>query len=139
VPERWATQSDSSCSTQRILLSELLAQSDDVGPGVDVETDRGKLLVLTLSIEQVVEQEGLTISVRGSSDGQDWASKPLLTLPEKSYCGIYSALLNLANHPTVHFLRVEWKLRRWSKASPLPKFVFSVFTERSGSRVSGAV
>ena len=123
----------------RVLLPALEAQSDGTGPEIDIGPDRGKLLVLTLSIDSIVEQEGLIISVRGSPDRGDWRSRPLLTLPEKYYCGMYSALLNLGKHPDVDYLRVEWKMRRWGKGSPVPKFGFSVFTERSGSRVSTAV
>jgi hypothetical protein len=120
----------------RLLLPEVEAQSDGAGPEVDIGQDRGKLLVLTLSIDHVTEQEGLIIAVWGSPDGHDWRTRPILTLPEKYYCGMYSVLLNLAKHPDVRYLRVEWKMRRWGKGSPVPKFGFSVFTERSGSHVS---
>lgn len=51
---------------------------------------------------------------------------------------MYSALLNLAKYPAVRYLRVEWKMRRWGNGNPVPNFGFSVFTERSGSRVSAA-
>jgi hypothetical protein len=34
---------------------------------------------------------------------------------------------------------VEWKIKRWAKGDCIPKFGFSVFMERSGSRVSTAV
>jgi hypothetical protein len=111
---------------------------DGIGPAVDVEVGQGQLLVLTLSIDHVVEKEGLVVSVRGSSDGCDWGRKPLLTLPEKHYNGIYSALLNLAKAPDARYLRVEWKMRRWGKDT-LPMFGFSMFIEPSGARVSAAV
>lgn len=121
------------------LLREQITQSDGIGPTVDAGPDQGKLLVLTLSVDSVVEKEGLVVSVWGSSDGCDWGPKSLLTLPEKYYCAMYSAWLNLAKYPAVRYLRVEWKMRRWGNGNPVPNFGFSVFTERSGSRVSAAV
>jgi hypothetical protein len=123
----------------KVLLPEQIAQSDGIGSRIDVGPDQGNLLVLTLSIDQMVEKEGLVVSVWGSSDGRDWGSKSLLTLPQKYYCGMYSALLNLAKYPAVRYLRVEWTMRRWGKGDPVPEFGFSVFTERSGARVSAAV
>ena len=122
-----------------VLLPEQIAQSDGIGPKVDVGADQGHLLVITLSIDQVVEREGLVVSIRGSSDGREWDAKPIFSLPEKHYCGMYSALLNLAKCPDARYVRVEWKMRRWGKGDPVPRFGFSVFAERSGARVSEAV
>src|SRR5260370_68265 len=106
----------------QVLLPELLAQADGVGPEIDVGGECGSLLVLTLSIGHLIEQEGLVISIRGSPDRRDWGLTPLLTLSEKYYCGMYSALLNLAKHPHVRYLRVEWQMRRWGKGEMIPKF-----------------
>ena len=94
---------------------------------------------MTLSVDQVSEKDGLIVSVSGSTDGRDWGSKPLLRLPEKFYCGMYSSLLNLAKYPTVRYLRMDWKMRHWGKGNSVPKFGFSAFTERSGARVRAAV
>ena len=107
-----------------ILLPEIVAQKAGSGPEVDVGGQQGKLLVLTLSIGQVVQKEGLVVSIWGSSDGLDWGHKPLLTLPEKYYCGMYSALLNLAKYPAVRYSRVGWKMRRWDRATPCPRSAF---------------
>ena len=125
--------------TSKVLLPEQIAQSDGIGPRIDVGADQGRLLVMTLSIDQVSEKDGLIVSVWGSTDGRDWGYKPLMRLPEKFYCGIYSSLLNLAKCPAVRYLRVEWKMRRWGKGNSVPKFGFSAFTDRSGARVSAAV
>jgi hypothetical protein len=122
-----------------VLLPEVVAQKAGSGPDIDVGPQQAKLLVLTLSIGQVVEKEGLVVSVWGSPDGRDWGDKPLQTLPERYYCGMYSSLLNLTKYPAVRYLRMEWKMRRWGKGDPVPTFGFSVFAERSGSRVSTAV
>jgi hypothetical protein len=122
-----------------VILPQRVARCDGVGGKIAVGPDRGKLLVLTLVISQVVELEGLTVSVWGSSDGRDWGSKPLLRLPQKYYCGTYSTLLRLAKYPAVRYLRVRWKVKRRRQDSPVLSFVFSVFTERSGSRVQKRV
>ena len=60
----------------RVLLPELEAQSDGAGPEIDVGPDRGKLLVLTLSIDYTIERQGLIISVWGSPDTGDWLRFP---------------------------------------------------------------
>jgi hypothetical protein len=55
-----------------VLLPEQIAQANGVGPIVGVGPDQGSLLVITLSIDEVGEKEGLVLSVWGSSDGRDW-------------------------------------------------------------------
>ncbi len=123
----------------RLLVSNCIARADGFGPRVDLDGDRGKLLVLTLCIDHVLEREGLMVSVWGSSDAGQRSSKPLLTVPRKYYCGVYSLLLNLAKCPGVRYLQAEWKVNRWGKGDPIPFFRFSIFTEPSGARVGAAV
>ena len=123
----------------RFLLPECIARGDGAGPRIEVAAHSGKLIVLTLGINQVVEQERLMITVRGSSDGVVWGPKPLALFPPKSYCGIYSTLLNLAKYPDVKFIRVEWKMNRSGAGDHTPLFEFYVFAEASGSRVRATV
>lgn len=123
----------------RFLLAECIARGDGAGPRIEVAAHSGKLIVLTLGINQVVEQERLMITVRGSSDGVVWGPKPLALFPPKSYCGIYSTLLNLAKYPDVKFIRVEWKMNRSGAGDHTPLFEFYVFAEASGSRVRATV
>ncbi len=82
------------------LLPEGIARSDGKGPEVDLGSKQGKLLVLTLGITRILEQESLEVSVWGSTDGEDWGARPLATFPPKFYCGIYSILLNLCRART---------------------------------------
>ena len=121
------------------LLPESIARADGTGPEYDLGSKRGKLLVLTLGITRILEQESLEISVWGSSDGENWSLRPLATFPPKSYCGIYSVLLNLASRPDVRFVRVGWKMSRWTRSEPMPMFGFYVYAEESGARISAAV
>jgi hypothetical protein len=122
----------------KFLLPENIACTDGIGPDVDLAVDRGKLLVITLRIDRVIEQEALTISIWGSSDTSNWGVGPLMSFPSKYYCGIYSRLLNLAKHPDVRYLRIEWKMSRWAKRESSPLFGFYVFAEGSGARVRNA-
>jgi len=121
------------------LLPESVARADGTGPEFHLGPKSGKLLVLTLGITRIIEQESLEISVWGSPDGQSWGLRPLATFPPKFYCGIYSILLNLSSRPDTEYLRVQWKMSRWSKGETTPMFGFYVYAEESGTRVRTAV
>lgn len=120
------------------LLPESIARSDGKGPEIDLGSKRGKLLVLTLGVTRILEQESLEVSVWGSTDGETWGSRPLVTFPPKFYCGIYSILLNLVSRPDVQFVRVHWKMSRWSKREVTPMFGFYLYSEESGARMGTA-
>jgi hypothetical protein len=120
------------------LLPESIARSDGKGPEVALGSKQGKLLVLTLGITRILEQESLEVSVWGSTDGETWGSRPLATFPPKFYCGIYSILLNLASSQDVQFVRVQWKMSRWSRQEFTPMFGFYLYAEESGARVGTA-
>jgi hypothetical protein len=121
-----------------VLLPESIARADGMGPEIDLGSRRGKLLVLTLGITRILEQESLEVSVWGSSDGENWGARPLAKFPPKYYCGLYSILLNPGERE-VRFVRVQWKMSRWSKRDSMPMFGFYVYAEESGARVSVAV
>jgi len=118
------------------LIPECVTKSDGLGPVIECDSQRGELLVVTLSIDSVLQQESIAVSIWGSPDGIHWGTKPLVRFTEKSYCGLYSILLNLANHPDTSYLRAQWTLRRWGKKAAEPMFVFQVYAEPSGSRLS---
>jgi len=121
------------------LMPESIARADGEGPEFDLGSKRGKLLVLTLGVTRIIEQESLEVSIWGSPDGVRWGQRPLATFPPKYYCGIYSMLLNLATMPDLRFARVTWRMSRWSRHESLPMFGFYVYAEESGSRISAAV
>ena len=121
------------------LILEDIVRVDGVGSPVDVGHFSGQLLVLTLAINRTIEQTSLAVSVWGSENGAEWGSKPLASFPQKSYCGLYSTLLNLAAAPDIHFIRVQWKVNRLSKFTGVPLFGFAVGAEKSGTRVQAAV
>jgi hypothetical protein len=121
------------------LLPESIARADGVGPEIELGSQCGKLLVLTLGIDRIIEQESLEVSVWGSPDGANWGVRPLATFPPKFYCGIYSTLLNLSSRPEIEAVRVQWKMSRWTRGESMPMFGFYVYAEESGARVSAAV
>jgi len=106
-----------------VLLPDTLARQDGAGMAVALES-RGKPVVLTLGITRILEQESLELSIAGSADGTHWSK--LAEFPPESYCGTYTMSLNLADARDVRFLRVEWKVERWTAASAPPLFEFSV-------------
>jgi len=108
----------------RYLLAPSMERDDGVGPTMELGDLEGKLLVISLAINDVIEHEAIAISIWGSEHGSEWGMKPLLAIPEKSYCGVYSTFLNLAKHPEVHYLRAEWKMKRWDKR--LSGFLFGL-------------
>lgn len=124
---------------RNVLLPESIVRSDGSGPEIDLGCKRGKLLVLTLGITRILEQESLEVIVHGSSDGEQWEPQPLAKFPPKYYCGLYSILLNLGSRSDVRFLRIQWKMKRWCKRETMPLFGFYVYAEESGARVSAAV
>ena len=120
------------------LLLETIAQTDGLGPIADVTQEAGKLLVLTLGITRIIEQESLDVAIWGSQDQVNWGTDPLGSFPQKFYCGMYSILLNLSARPEIKYLRVGWKMNRWTRGNPTPLFEFYVDAEPSGTRVRAA-
>jgi hypothetical protein len=92
------------------------------GPSVDVSTAAGKVLLLTLNITDIIEQQSLDVSVWGSADGSAWGEKPLLSFPQKFYRGEHPLLLDLSKHPDVKFLRAQWRVERWGHHAEGPRF-----------------
>ena len=120
-------------------MPECVVQTAGTGPEIELGPDAGKLLVLTLGINRTLEKQGMVLAVWGSPDGRDWGAQPLLSFPQKYYCGIYSLLLNLAKHPNMRYVRTEWKLNRWGTGDSTPLFAFFVYAEESGARIGSAV
>jgi hypothetical protein len=111
--------------------TSLIAQSVAVsakgdGPCVDVSGAAGRVLLVTLEITRIIEQESLDISIYGSSDGTTWGAKPIVTFPQKFYCGETPMLLDLNVHPDVKFVRAHWEVARWGRGDEIPMFEFDL-------------
>ena len=111
------------------LLPESVCRGDGAGPVMDLGASRGNFISLTLGITRILEQESLEVSVWGSPDGVEWGARPLLSLPQKFYCGTYSFLLDLASLPDVRYLRAQWKMNRWGRGEQQPMFEFYLFAK----------
>jgi hypothetical protein len=96
------------------------------GPTVDVSGATGRVFLLTLEITKIVEQESLEVSIHGSADGAAWDAKPVVTFPQKFYCGESPLLLDLTAHPDVKFVRAHWEVGRWGRGTETPMFEFGV-------------
>jgi|ERR1700688_4075589 len=93
---------------------------------VDVSSSAGRVFLLSLEITKIIEQESLEVSIHGSGDGVAWGAKPIVTFPQKFYCGQSPLLLDLAVHPDVKFVRAHWEVARWGRGTETPMFEFSL-------------
>jgi hypothetical protein len=96
------------------------------GPTVDVSGAASRVFLLTLEITKIIEQESLEVSISGSGDGATWGAKPIVTFPQKFYCGQSPLLLDLTAHPDVKFVRAHWEVGRWGRGTETPMFEFGV-------------
>jgi hypothetical protein len=111
------------------LIPETVVREASMGPELSLSSMAGGLLLLTLGITRIIEQQSLDITVWGSADNADWGAKPLLSFPQKFYCGTYQIIADLSGHPDVKFLRVKWAVNRWGKGDPKPLFTIYLFAQ----------
>jgi hypothetical protein len=122
--------------TPVFLLPEGVVRENGQGPEVALESVQEKSLLVTLGVTRILERETLEVTILGSSDGTAW--QPLVTYPKKSYCGTYSLLLDMSQHPEVCHLRVQWHMTRWDQRKSKPVFAFYVCMEEMRARVACA-
>ena len=120
------------------LLPETTMREAGEGSALNLGGSQGRMVLLTLGITRIIEQESIDLSVWGSVDGTDWGKKPLVTFPQKFYCGTYQLLCNLADHPDVKHLRAKWTVNRWGKGDLKPLFGIYLFAQESQPQVMGA-
>ncbi len=111
------------------VLPETTVNENAAGPALELGQAAGQVLVLTLGILDVVEQESLDLSLEGSTDGEDWGEAPVRAFLQKFYAGTYSILVDLSAHPDIKYLRANWTVNRWGVGSLTPMFKFYVFAE----------
>jgi len=117
------------------LLPETTVREAGSGSELDLGASQGRLILLTLGITRIIEQESLDVSIWGSANGNDWGVKPLIAFPQKFYCGTYQVLLDLSAHSDIGFLRVKWSAQRWGKGASQPLFAFYVFAQEMKQQV----
>ncbi len=111
------------------LLPEQVVRQSGSGPAITLGDQAGGVVSITLGVNRIIEQESLDVMIWGSTDGQQWGTKPIAAFPQKFYCGTYSLLVDLTEQPEVRFLRVDWKMNRWGRGEPTPLFGFYVFVD----------
>ena len=120
------------------LVPESVVREEGASPALDVGSAQGKPLTLTLGITRIIEQETLEVSIWGSADQTNWGAKPLVTFPQKFYCGVYRLPLNLSSSPEIRFLRAQWKVGRWGRGTPAPLFGIYVVAQETSDNVVAA-
>jgi len=93
------------------------------------------MVLVTLGITRIIEQESLDISIWGSADNVDYGSKPLLSFPQKFYCGVYQMILDLAAHPEIRYLKAKWNVNRWGRGGSEPLFGIYVFVQDASRQI----
>jgi len=111
------------------LVPETTIESNGSSDPIDLGDLAGKMLLLTLGILDVVEQESLDIAIWGSADGGEWGEDPIRAFPQKFYRGTCQILCPLDSHPDVRYLRVDWKVNRWGVGLKTPMFKLYLFAE----------
>lgn len=111
------------------LVPEVVVREAGTSPEMSVGSAQGGLLLLTLGITRIIEQQSLDIAICGSADNLDWSAKPLIAFPQKFYCGTYQLIFDLSHHPDVKFLRAKWQVSRWGRGDPKPLFGIYLFVQ----------
>jgi|SRR5664279_1348491 len=93
---------------------------------LDISAASNSVFLVTLSINEVVEQESIEIGLFTSADGTTWEAKPVTTLPQKFYVGEYPVLVDLTAIANARFVRVHWDVNRWGRGPATPRFVCGV-------------
>ncbi|MFY9908824.1 MAG: hypothetical protein WCF22_24825 [Candidatus Sulfotelmatobacter sp.] len=96
------------------------------GASIDLSGGNSRVFLVALEITRIIEQESLEISIIGSADGTAWEPKPVVTFPQKFYCGQYPLLLDLSQHTNVRFIRAHWEVSRWGRGTETPMFEFGL-------------
>ena len=118
------------------LLPETTVREAGAGPEISLGNQQGESLILTLGITRIIEQESLDLSIWGSADGSDWGARPLVSFPQKFYCGTYQMAIDLSQHPDVKYLRAQWQVNRWGKGDSKPLFGSYLFVQATDRRMA---
>ncbi|MBV8905559.1 MAG: hypothetical protein JOZ22_18165 [Acidobacteriia bacterium] len=111
------------------LIPETTVREAGSGQEVNLGDNYGGVFILTLGITRILEHESLDISIWGSSDGYDWGTKPIISFPQKFYCGTYQVQLDLSERPEIRHLQARWHMSRWGRSQAKPLFTIYLFAE----------
>jgi len=122
----------------QFLLPETTVREAGTGAEIHLGDEPNETLILTLGITRIIEQESIDISIWGSLDGADWGTRPLVSFPQKFYCGTYQILLDLSDRPNIRFIRARWQVNRWGKGDPKPLFTIYLFAQSMSRQMAAA-
>jgi hypothetical protein len=111
------------------LLPETTLRDAGISPVLALGDAQGEKLLLTVAITHAREQESIEFSIWGSADGSDWGVRPLVSFPQRFYCGVYPVSLDLSAHWNVKYLRAQWLVRQWGRSQSKPLFAVSLLLE----------
>jgi hypothetical protein len=111
------------------LIPETTVREAGSGLVLSLGEECGGVLLLTLGITRIVEQESLDVSIWGSEGGNHWGAKPILAFPQKFYCGTYQVQIDLSDRPEIKCLQAKWQVNRWGRGRPTPLFTIYLFAE----------
>jgi hypothetical protein len=110
--------------TELVPTTTATAKGD--GAVIDVSAATNPVLLATLEITRIVEQESLDVAIHASTDGTNWIPKALAAFPQQFYAGQYPLLVDLSHEPGTKVLRAHWEVNRWGRGSETPMFEFRV-------------
>ncbi len=132
--------------TYLVERTKVTAKGD--GVVVNVSGASSPVMLLSLQITSVVEQESIDVSVFGAPDESTWGMKPLAVFPQLFYPGDYPMLLDLRGRNEIKlrrahwafdtselwiqgggqikFLRAHWEVNRWGRGPDTPMFELSL-------------
>jgi hypothetical protein len=111
------------------LIPEITIREAGSGPEIGLGEQQGGTVILTLGLTRIVEQESIDVSIWGSADSANWGTVPLISFPQKFYCGTYQIRLDLSERPDVTFLRAKWQVNRWGRGDSRPLFSVYLFAQ----------
>jgi hypothetical protein len=106
-----------------LIPTDTRMEANGDGAAFDISGNASRTFLCCLTVTDQIEQESLDVSIWGSTDGENWAKKPLLKLPQQFYRGTTKLVLDLSLRPEVKFIRARWDLNRWGRVAPTPMFV----------------
>src|SRR4051812_49441454 len=90
------------------LVPETTITENGSGAVVALEGADSALILVTLGITAVVEQELLEVAIWDSPDGHAWSKQPVAAFPQKFYAGNWAIVVDVSRHPEARFLQARW-------------------------------
>ena len=122
----------------QFLVPEITVREAGTGPVLGLGDQPCGMITLTLGLTRIIEQESIDVSIWGSPDGTEWGARPLVSFPQKFYCGTYQIVLDLTDRPQVRYLRAKWQVNRWGKGDSKPLFTLYLFAQASQPELAAA-